>query len=73
MNSERKEQTILTVQMNSGVRYFFMVKEKKIVNKLVAVLAKIIADGGVGNAGISISIKDCTIRDNSRLFNGVNI
>ena len=28
MNSERKEQTILTVQMNSGVSYFFMVKEK---------------------------------------------
>ena len=73
MNSERKEQTILTVQMNSGVSYFFMVKEKKILNKLLAVLAKIIADGGVGNASISISIKDCTIRDNARLFNGVNI
>lgn len=73
MNSKRKEQTILTIQMNSGVSYYFMVKEKSVLNKLLTVLEKIIADGGVGNASISISVKDCTIRDNAQLFNGLNI
>ena len=73
MNSKRKEQTILTIQMNSGVSYYFMVKEKRVLNKLLTVLEKIIADGGVGNASISISVKDCTIRDNAQLFNGLNI
>ena len=50
-----------------------MVKERRVLNKLLAVLEKIIADGGVGNASISISVKDCTIRDNAQLFNGLNI
>ena len=73
MNLNRKEKIILTIQMNSGVNYYFMLKEKRVRNQLLAVLEKIIADGGVGNASISISVKDCTIRDNAQLFNGVKI
>ncbi len=72
-NAKRQEQTILTIQMNSGANHYFMVENKNTLNPLLKVLAKIIADGGVGSRSVSIKMKDCTIQDNAQLFNGVNI
>lgn len=72
-DAKRQEQTILTIQMNSGANHYFMVENKDTLNQLLKVLAKIIADGGVGSRSVSIKMKDCTIQDNAQLFNGVNI
>lgn len=72
-NENRKKATVLTLQMNSGMGYQFLIKEKEVMEKIRIVLEKIIADGGIGERSVSINIQDCTITDHASVLDGVKI
>ena len=69
-NKKRKNQAVLTIRMNSGHNLYFTFDERNFLFEVIGVLESIIVDGG---KDITISLKDCTISNDSHVLNNLQI
>lgn len=65
--------TSLNIQMNSGTTLQFIIRNKEFLEKILAILEKIIIDGGIGSQQIAINIKDCNISGNAHVLDELKI
>lgn len=71
-NEKRKQGAILTIRMNSGHNLYFTFENKQFLLQVLRVMEGIITDGNDGSQ-VSINITDCTISDNARILDNLNI
>lgn len=71
-NEKRKQGAILNIRMNSGHNLYFTFERKDFLLKVLAVLERIIIDGGTNNQ-ITINITDSTISGQAKVLNDLNI
>lgn len=57
--------------MNSGQSLYFAFKRKDFLQSVLAVLERIIADGG--DRQVSINVENCTFSGDADILNGIRI
>lgn len=72
-NDARKSETILNINMNSGMNLRFIFSNGGFLNDVLQVLEKIIIEGGVGEQNVVINIHGCDISGNAKVLNDINL
>ncbi len=70
-NESRREGAVLAIRMNSGQSLYFAFKRKDFLQSVLAVLERIIADGG--DRQVSINVENCTFSGDADILNGIRI
>ena len=72
-NRKRRLQTVMSINMNSGLNFNLTFGDKGFLEDVLKVLEKIITEGGIGDHNLSIDIYGCQFSGNSQVLNGLNI
>lgn len=72
-NRKRSLQTVMSINMNSGMNFNLLFGDKGFLEDVLKVLEKIITEGGIGDHNLSIDIYGCEFSGNSQVLNGLNI
>ena len=72
-NQKRAQLKILTICMNSGKNLQFIFSDWMFLNRVLAVLEKIIISGGIGNQNISIDLSGSQFSGDAHVLNNLGI
>ena len=72
-NRKRSLQTVMSINMNSGMNFNLLFGDKGFLEDVLKVLEKIITEGGIGDHNLSSDRYGCEFSGNSQVLNGLNI
>lgn len=72
-NTKRSLQTVLSINMNSGMNFNLLFGNKAFLRDVLTVLEKIITEGGIGDHNLNIDIYGCKFSGNAQVLNGLNL
>lgn len=72
-NRKRSLQTLLSINLNSGLTLKLLFGDKAFLEDVLRVLEKIITEGGIGDNNLNIDIFGCKFSGNAQVLNGLNI